>query len=565
MTTGERLDGVGSGEHEVTKEYRIFGPPGTGKSTSVARQCRRAVAKYGENGVMLTSFSKTAAKELATAAEREFSEQGLYPIPDDRIGTLHSFAFRALGRPTIAEANVEQWNIDNPSARITPLKQQKMDGEEGKDEFSSDTKAGGDQYLEAISRYRGVMLNPNYWPLQYRQFNEKWTEYKEANDLLDFTDLIERAYKDVWAAPGSPEVIFADEAQDLNKLQMALIRAWGSRAQYFIVAGDDDQLIYQFCGATPEAMLEPEIPKEQVIILKQSFRVPRAVHALADSYIRQVGRRQEKEYLPRDSDGSVIRLRGGSWQNPSNDLFKTALDDMDKGHTVMFLAACSYQLQPLVKALRERGIPFHNPYRKTNGYWNPIRYGSATSAGSRVLALLSALRTGEPWPMTDFALWAEWMASKGVLKHGAKKRLEDARPDQFATLEVLDTYLEPATLEGLVQAFNGDKDTLLKWWKSLLSDGFAKRVEFPARCVSVYGEDALTEEPRIVVGTIHSVKGGQADSVFLFPDLSASGIAEYKRSGATRDSITRQFYVGMTRAREVLYICDQATPAAVSI
>ena len=69
----------------------------------------------------------------------------------------------------------------------------------------------------------------------------------------------------------------------------------------------------------------------------------------------------------------------------------------------------------------------------------------------------------------------------------------------------------------------------------------------------------------MVVGTIHSVKGGQADVVYLFPDLSQAGDAQYQRKGAPHDSVIRTFYVGITRARETFYICQRETPVAVSI
>ena len=70
------------------------------------------------------------------------------------------------------------------------------------------------------------------------------------------------------------------------------------------MAGDDDQTIYSFTGATPEAFLDPDIPDDHKIILKQSFRVPRAVHGLAENLIKTVTRRQAKEYLPRDAAGA---------------------------------------------------------------------------------------------------------------------------------------------------------------------------------------------------------------------------------------------------------------------
>jgi superfamily I DNA/RNA helicase len=69
----------------------------------------------------------------------------------------------------------------------------------------------------------------------------------------------------------------------------------------------------------------------------------------------------------------------------------------------------------------------------------------------------------------------------------------------------------------------------------------------------------LKQTPRAIVGTIHSVKGGEADVVFLFPDLSRSAAKAYDGQGSTRDSVIRLFYVGVTRAREAVYICEPAS------
>jgi ATP-dependent exoDNAse (exonuclease V) beta subunit len=46
------------------------------------------------------------------------------------------------------------------------------------------------------------------------------------------------------------------------------------------------------------------------------------------------------------------------------------------------------------------------------------------------------------------------------------------------------------------------------------------------------------------------------------PDLSQAGDAAYQRHGSERDAVIRTFYVGMTRARETLYIADRATMTA---
>ena len=52
------LDEIGRRDNEVTSEYRIFGPPGTGKTTNLTRQIRRAVDRYGAENILITSFSR---------------------------------------------------------------------------------------------------------------------------------------------------------------------------------------------------------------------------------------------------------------------------------------------------------------------------------------------------------------------------------------------------------------------------------------------------------------------------------------------------------------------------
>ena len=79
------------------------------------------------------------------------------------------------------------------------------------------------------------------------------------------------------------------------------------------------------------------------------------------------------------------------------------------------------------------------------------------------------------------------------------------------------------------------------------------------------GPHSLIEDPQVIVGTIHSVKGGQADVVYLFPDLSRAGNANYQVAGPSRDSVIRAFYVGATRARETLYICGRETAWSVAL
>jgi len=553
------LEEIGQRDHSITSEYRIFGPPGTGKTTNLTRQIRRAVERFGPDSVLITSFSRAAAAELAG---RDL------PVELDRVGTLHSHCYHALGGPQIAEANVDDWNKDNPHLQITPAKKQgKLEGEETIEDDGG-TEKEGDQWLQELSRCRGQMLPPGAWSPALRQFAARWQAYKDANGLLDFCDLIDRCLLDVRVAPKLPSVIFADEAQDLNRMQLTLIRRWGQHTDYFIVAGDDDQTIYSFTGASPDAILGKEIPEDHKIILKQSYRVPRAVHGAANRLIHQVTKRQEKEYLPRAADGACSEV-SGTWETPEYGVLRMAMQQLERGRSVMFLAACSYMLRPIIQVLRKNAIPFHNPYRRANGFWNPLRMSRRGSTVNRVLALLVAHPDfGEchrEWTAGDFALWAEWLTAKGILKHGAKAHLRNKEASQPVTIADLDAVFETAALQSLLTCFEGDHRALLSWWRGRVNGAMQNRIQFPADIAAVRGPQALLEKPQVTVGTIHSVKGGEADVVILFPDLSQAGDAAYQRYGPPRDAVIRMFYVGMTRAREALYLADSATNMAAHL
>jgi superfamily I DNA/RNA helicase len=116
-----------------------------------------------------------------------------------------------------------------------------------------------------------------------------------------------------------------------------------------------------------------------------------------------------------------------------------------------------------------------------------------------------------------------------------------------------------------LMAFKGDYKQLLDWWHRRLAAPFHSRVKFPMEVALRTGPKALNAVPKAIVGTIHSVKGGEADVVFLFPDLSPAADIAYQRYGPERDSVIRLFYVGMTRARKALYVCQRESSMAVSI
>ena len=465
-----------------------------------------------------------------------------------------------MPRPT------KEWNRFNPRWGITPVKGRgRLDGEDSLEDHLNSAKPTGDSLLQELNRLRGLLVDPNRWPVTTREFERKWAQYKRDRGLLDFCDLIETCVRDVAIAPGNPTAIFVDEAQDLNRTQLALIRKWGKHTNYSVLAFDDDQTLYSFIGAAPDGILDADIPDDHKIILRQSHRVPHKIHQLANGLIHRVSRRQEKIHLPRPAPGAVRRLSVGSYNSPEYFILSSAMKHLERGKTVMFLTSCSYMLRPIIQVLRKNGISFHNPYRKANGLWNPLRVGSH-SVSRRMLSLLVAHpKYGEgqrQWTYHDLTLLTEWLRTKGILRTGARELVQSDDGKQPVTVEQLSQIFEPRALASLQAAFDGDWRALLEWWRARVAPEYHGRIQFPADVVARLGPPALIEEPQVVVGTIHSVKGGQADVVYLFPDLSRAGDEQYQIAGQPRDSVIRVFYVGATRARKRSTFAGARPPGA---
>lgn len=523
-------------------EWRIFGPPGTGKTTYLSRQVARAAEVYGPKSLLVTSFTRTAAREMAG---REL------PIEQDQVGTVHSHCWRALGRPVLAETRLKDWNEENPDLRITG---KKADIDQSAVEDTSGQECPGDALLQQMGNFRAHMTPREAWPLSIQRFAERWDGWKASAGLFDFTDLLETAYRDVAVAPGAPSVLVVDEAQDMSRLQLSLIRSWGRYCDYFLVAGDDDQAIFAWSGATPDALLSPELPPEQVRVLKQSWRLPVAIHAAAQGLAGQITRRQSKEYLPRESPGLVRSMEIASADSPEA-MVRDLKTKVEEGYTCMVLAACGYLLDRTIACLREAGIPFGNPWRPENGNWNPFG-SSGKSAAARLSSLLTG--AGRGWTMEELHAWTEWLPVAGLLRRGVRdqiKTLAQAEPGRAMTPEESRMWFDDAAFGGLFDAEDlSSQEAWCRWWLARMPQSHIRSATFAARVAEAWGVEALTTPPYVTVGTIHSVKGGEADVVYLVPDLSPQWMEQWQSGGERKDDVLRLLYVGVTRAKEELVI-----------
>jgi DNA helicase II / ATP-dependent DNA helicase PcrA len=565
-------------------EYRIFGPPGTGKTTELSRQIKQAVLKRGPDSVVVASFTRAAAAELTG---REL------PLNPANLGTLHSLCYRSMGCPPVAEDRKgrklwndwvrehapEQKHFELPA----PGKDRDPDDPfDDPEEESSDDERGA-EFLQRMRYLRARMVpetDPEWGASKFTQRRGRdkpgglmhwyslWKDFKREAGMIDFTDMVEHGLQ--MRPPSGASVLFFDEAQDFSALELAVCRHWGSQLPEdgrYILAGDDDQAIYSFRGATPERFLSP-LPEEQKRVLAQSYRLPSAVKHSSQRWISQLSARESKEFFarrdpPDDPNGRIVfghaSALAADYTHPEG-----VIDSAGKGGTTMILALCGYMLDNVIAVMRARGVPFHNPYRKKNGRWNPLLRGS-----KRLEAFIAPLSHDRLWTWGELSYWLEVVdAKQSQLPRGIKSRVAKMGDDS-------EEQDKPVTREDLEAVF-GSRERAEEWikcdvemWKRRVSNPESyKKIEYPVAVYLRGGRAALTSQPKIVVGTIHSVKGGQADNVFLFPDLSKKAMDDQARVGhdgvkyqmlppldEITDATRRVFYVGMTRAKEQLVIC----------
>lgn len=554
-----------------TRILRLFGPPGTGKTTDLARRVEQTVAQLGPEAIRIASFSVTAAQEIA-------SRRGVGDVlPAGAVGTLHSHAYRAIEHPDVAldPKVLAGWNETvGATWRITGDTRGPR-GLESRDRAGAGAALEtGDALLEELDLLRAKRVPQAEWSLPVREFAKRWTGWKREVGCVDYTDMIVYAYhraRDGEPMPGNPQVFVVDEAQDLTTIESSLVLEWGRRLSgehpRLVFALDDDQAINEWRGGDPTAILDLDAADN--VVLAQSWRVPPAVHAVAESWISRCSTRYPKDYHARgpvDRDPSPAHSRG--WAYPVGyslndrdllDAIEADLNDPDDPDaTVMVIASCGYMLTPLIKALRERGLPFHNPFRPSEQAWNPLgKPGRGMSTAERIwrYAVLDERTCGDRarvWTGDDLAAWLPLLDAKlAHLVRGAKSNLEQL-PNGTVPWELVAALwrADEAGDEALRRATAGDDDPAdhLRWLSEVISPARAKVAGYPLNVARRYGPTALVDTPRVVIGTIHSTKGAQADRVYLAPDLSGAGMRQWRADVAGRDQAVRLFYVGLTRA-----------------
>jgi superfamily I DNA/RNA helicase len=426
---------------------------------------------------LFCSHTKAAAQ---TAVDRWGQKTGRMDI-----STIHSHCFRSLG------LSMSQ-TLDDDKKQFF-VSQFGMDMEEGSDAH---------KYFEIIdlAANLGLSVSDAYARSvrpgtmgHFLAFTRSYQQYKDQFGYMDFTDMLAQ-YPIRVRKPAGHSFLVVDEAQDMTPLHWKVIEHYMTLNPKagVLIAGDDDQCVYGHTGASAAGMMEfSEKHNAEVKILGQSYRVPRAVHALAQSIAGRIRQRVDKEYLPKDADGLVQTWGEFQWGHSAGRA------DRD---TLILYSDRFVRKDVVEPALLDRGVL----YTATSGFPSPLQ----TVAGK---AMRTAYNPG---------------ASREELQ-SIRRGLSPLGQSIF------DSIGAEAVCEKL-RKFDYKLLRKIHW----THEDYYRRVD--------WRNQTLTR-----ISTIHGAKGMEALDVHLVTGQSPSALAQ----GVTDpDARHRLFYVGVTRAAERLYL-----------
>jgi len=494
---------------------RFFGPPGTGKTTTLLNLVDDALANgMAANDIGYFAYTRKASHEARDRAVVRFNLDAEKDFTYFR--TLHSLAFRLLGLTSSDVLSEKHLKDFSNTIGIDLSQGTKNDDDEGFTIFRSDHPM-----MRVADLARTTELGPEaaYNCSQLHEprhlfihVYEEYEAFKKQNNLTDFTDMLVKLSQRPEIFP-TFKLCFVDEAQDLTPLQWRIVDILDKKSERMFIAGDDDQGIYAWAGADIHRFISLPGGSE---VLSQSYRVPRSIWEIAQKVSSRIKKRQPKTWSPRQEGGVVQRT------------YDTYDIDFAPDDEWLVMAQANYMLSEIAGDLKRQGVFFE-------------RYGEP-SLGKKVRNAifswnhLTSENNGEISLSEAQNLFNHMGTGEGAVRRGGKALLKASHEDDTFTFGVLCEHF------GLDVGLNTD-------WQSAL-DKIKPEDKAYAEVLLSRGVD-ISKKPKIRLSTIHGAKGGEADNVLLYLDLTGKALEEM---GRNPDNANRVLYVGVTRAKERLIL-----------
>jgi DNA helicase II / ATP-dependent DNA helicase PcrA len=581
----------------------ILAGAGTGKTTTLCGRVAWLVADgVAPERILLLTFTRRAAREMLQRA------RALVAIPNGarRVvgGTFHSVAHHFVRRHAAALGLPAGFGLldAGDAADVLDLVREEHGHAERARRFPKKSTLL-DVYSRTVNAQRPlseVLADSFPWCEEHRDdiaaLFRAYTARKRALGVIDLDDLL--LY---WRGLATDEVIggqieaqfdhvLIDEYQDVNSLQVDIVRELRRNRRDLTAVGDDFQAIYGWRAASARHILDfpDHFPDATVVTLESNYRSTQPILNIANALSSQAERAFPKQ-LRTDREGGVapelIFCRDESAQ--ASETADRVLEARERGMDLRQQAALmrtSHDSALLELELSRRQIPFVK--------YGGLRYLEAVHVKDlialfrladnprdevswfRVLQLLDGVGPATARRALDVLVTADgdelaaWPGARQKLPADARPladgvigALREGRAEAAAGVraELLGRSLAPLIKarypDGALRMQDLDQLVAAAHEASALGHFVSELVIDPPTSSSDLAGQPYLDEDYLVLSTIHSAKGLEWDAVHVlalydgnFPACMAAGSTE------TIDEERRLLYVAMTRARRQLHL-----------
>ena len=420
---------------------------------------------------------------------------------------------------------------------------------------------------------------------------DRYNKELKARSLMDYDDQMIYAYR---MLKNSGELldfyrrkyryICVDEAQDTSRIQHMIIELLAGDEGNLFMVGDEDQSIYGFRAAYPEALLnfEKRYHTGRVLVMDKNYRSCAGIVEMADRFIqRNLSRHEKHMCATRGAEAQINCVEISSRKKQYRYLAELARDN-DSQTAVLYRD--NESILPLVDLLERDGIPYRIKsadmafftHRVVVDVTNILKFALSPMDPELFMKIYFKFQTFLRKPDAEKMCYVADNRHTGILDAA---EYIDINGRILGNLRALRTHFRNMATETPSKALaridkymgygdylkdNNIDDNKLFILKMLAANettitGFLNRLE---SLQSILAGNKENYDCRFILSTIHSSKGLEYDNVVLIDVINgvfpSRIIKDFKTATPQEKSEyeeeRRIFYVGMTRARDRLAI-----------